>query len=191
MFYLGEAYVYNVVSGLREMIEDKPDKKVGFHLVENVWDKLRRELTRITEGEETVLVTVFRFSSPSSDIEKEHEEGEEREVYLETPFVKDVKKIVKNIKEKFKAETHMHLHSNHGSVTFLLVSTGELLVDNLRGMVVEASRCEECILSYIEGEVRIGEDIATLFYGSSANLTFILPAADGKKLQIIEAVTTI
>jgi len=170
------------------MIEDKSSKKIGFHLVENTWDTLKKEMGRIIGEEEAVLVAVFRFSSPSI---KGEEEAEEKEAYVETPFVKNLKKTVKKIKEKFKAEPHMHLHSNHGSVTFLIASPGELLVDNLRGMVIEASTCEECILNYLEGEVRLGEEVATLFYGSSQNVTFILPAADGRKLQIIEAVISI
>lgn len=168
------------------MTESKPEKK-SFDLV---WDRLRNELSRITGGEEVILVTVFRFTSTSSNIMEGHERGES-EVYLETPFVKDVKKVVKKIKEKFKAETYMHLQSAHGSVTLLIRSAGELLVDNLRGILSEALRCEGCILNYIEGEVRVGEAIATLFYGSPANLTFILPAADGRKLQLIETITTI
>jgi len=173
------------------MMQDKPNRKIGFHLIENTWDKLRKELSRIIGEEEAVLVAVFRFSSPSIKGDEETREKEEEEVYLETPFVKNVKKVVKKIKEKFKAEPHMNLHPDHGSVTFLTASLGELLVDNLRGMVIEASACEECVLNYLEGEVRLGEEVAALFYGSSANITFILPAADGRRLQIIEAVISI
>jgi len=174
------------------MIQDKPNRKIGFHLIENTWDKLRGELSRIIGEEEALLVAVFRFSSPSIKGDEEtREKEEEKEVYLETPFVKDVKIIAKKIKEKFKAEPHMHLHPDHGSVTFLMASLGELLIDNLRGMVIEASACEECVLNYLEGEVRLGEEVVALFYGSSANITFILPAADGRRLQIIEAVISI
>ncbi|MCL7389704.1 MAG: hypothetical protein LZ172_00785 [Thaumarchaeota archaeon] len=178
--------------GCEVMMQDKPNKKIGFHLIEDTWDRLRRELSRIIGEEEAVLVAVFRFSSTSIKGDEETgEREEEREVYLETPFVKNVKMIVKKIKEKFKAEPHIHLHPDHGSVTFLMTSLGELLVDSLRGMIVEASTCEECVLSYLEGEVRLGEEVAALFYGSSANVTFILPAADGRRLQIIEAVISI
>ncbi|MEM1583939.1 MAG: hypothetical protein QXF28_02120 [Nitrososphaerota archaeon] len=171
------------------MREDKVGEKISFHLVEDAWNTLRTEFSRIIGEEEAILVTVFRFSSPSHKMEEESEE--ERKMHFETPFVKDVKKIVKKIKEKFKAESHIHLHPRHGSVTFMMVSSGELLVDNFRSIVAEASTCEECVLEYLEGEVRIGEEVATLFYGSSANVIFILPAADGRKLKLIEAVMSI
>jgi len=161
-------------------------------LRKDAWDILRKEMGRIIGEEEAVLVAVFRFSSPSIKGDEETgEKEEEKEVHLETSFVKNVKMIVKKIKEKFKAEPHIHLHPDHGSVTFLMASLGELLVDSLRGMVIEASACQECVLNYLEGEVRLGEEVAALFYGSSANLTFILPAADGRRLQIIEAVISI
>lgn len=170
------------------MKEEKHEEKISFRLVENAWNTLKKEFNRIIGEEEAILITVFRFSSPSTDIE-EHEE--ERETHLETPFVKDIKNIVKKIKEKFKAESHLHLHPAHGSVTFMIISSGGLLVDNFRSMVTEASICEHCVLEYIEGEVRMGEEITALFYGSSMNIVFILPAADGRRLKLVEAVVPI
>jgi len=47
------------------------------------------------------------------------------------------------------------------------------------------------LLNYLEGEVRLEEEVAALFYRSSASVTFILPAADGRRLQIIEAVISV
>lgn len=171
------------------MKEDKHGEKISFHLVEDAWNTLKREFSRIVGEEEAVLVILLRFSSLSSSVEGSGEE--EREVYLETSFVKNVKKVVKKIKEKFKAESHMHLHSSHGSVSFTIVSSGELLVDNFRNIVSEASSCEDCVLEYVEGEVRVREEVATLFYGSSTNVTFILPSADGRKLRFVEVVISI
>ncbi|MCS7126512.1 MAG: hypothetical protein NZ929_06360 [Aigarchaeota archaeon] len=160
---------------------------IGFHLDESVWERLRNELKRITEGEDAVLIIALRLTSTSG----ERGESEEEHVHLETPFVKSVKSFARRIKEKYRAEPHLHLHSSSGSTTFVLMSPGEILTDNLRSIINEASSCEGCILTSIEGEIRVGEELSALFYGSSAKLHFILPSSDGKRLQLLDVLLTI
>ncbi|MEN2975196.1 MAG: hypothetical protein ABDH32_06440 [Candidatus Caldarchaeales archaeon] len=157
-------------------------KRMKFHLSESIWETLRSELKRITEENEAVLIIALRLASTTGEVEEDKEE----DVYVETVFVKSVKKFAGRIKEKYRATPHLHLHSNSGSITFVLESPGELLADNLRSIINEAASCEGCIITGIEGEIRIGEELSTLFYGSSARLQFILPSADGKRLQVLE-----
>lgn len=149
----------------------------------DVWDVLRDEVTRILEDCEAILVLSLRFSSTEPQDNVEVEEGE---TYLQTFFVKSVKNVVKKIAEKFKAGSHMELKRGRGEVTLFLQSSGRLVADDLRSMFRELVGGQGYVLEYIEGEIRVDEEISALFYGSPSKLIFILPSSDGKRLQILE-----
>ncbi|MCF8884297.1 MAG: hypothetical protein QXK95_00850 [Nitrososphaerota archaeon] len=149
----------------------------------DVWDILRDEITRILEDCEAILILNLRFASTEPQDNIEVEEGE---TYLQTFFTKSVKNVVKKIVEKFKAGSHMELKRERGEVTLFLQSSGRLITDDLRSMVRELVGGQGYVLEYIEGEIRMDEDISALFYGSPSKLIFILPSADGRKLQILE-----
>lgn len=164
--------------------------KVKFHLGEGEWEKLRNELSRIAEGRDAVLLLSIALASPSVEEAEEEEEGEE-EVHVENQFTRSVKALVRRIRDKYGASPHLHLHRSSGSVLLALVSPGELVTDNLRSIINEVTSCEGCLLARVEGEVRVGEDVSALFHGSSGRMQFILPAADGKSLRIMDLLLTL
>lgn len=149
----------------------------------DIWDILRDEVARILEDGEAILILNLRFTSTEPQDSIEVEEGE---VYLQTFFAKSVKNVVKKIVEKFKAGSHLELKRGEGKVTLFLQSSGRLITDDLRNMIRELAGGQGYVLEYVEGEIRIDDDISALFYGSPSKLIFIIPSSDGKKLQILE-----
>jgi len=150
-----------------------------FHVGATAWEELREEFKRVLEEESATLVLGVGLAS-----------GEESHVHThgETEFTRAVRKLAGEMEERLGVKTHLHLHQNSGSITYLLENVkGEELVDRFQELVEETARCGECFLTGVEGEVRVGEELVALVFGSSAKASFILPSPDGRRLKVIEA----
>lgn len=153
---------------------------------EREWKRVKSELNRIGTGFDVLL----NISLVSHGYGHEHdEEDEHAHVHhhaTDGGFVREVNNLILSLSAEFsQAEIHPHMHHNHAIVTLELKNISD--VEKVIRKVVElVKECEECIVNGIDGEVRLGNDLVSIFFGDSYKMTFILPSSDGKKLLIIE-----
>ena len=153
-----------------------------FYVGPSAWEELGEELARVLSGE-GALVLGFGLSSGEEELSREHD--------VQTPFTEEVKKKSQEIAQAFGAEVYLHLHPNTGSVTYVLKIDAKNAVERFRGLLKLMSECENCFVTGIEGEVRVGEELAALIFGSSAKATFVLPGADGRRLKILDLLLSV
>lgn len=156
-----------------------------FHIGSTVWEELREELERVLGEDEALLVLGVSIVSGEDAITRHGIKGSEKS------FVEEAKKLAEMIEREFDAKAHLHLHPNSGVFTFFLRVGSENIVDIFQGVIDAVNGCEACLLSGVEGELRVGGELAALVFGSSAKVLFILPSGDGRRLKVLEALLTV
>lgn len=156
-----------------------------FFLSSSAWEELRDEFSRILDAEECVLVLGVSLSSEEAAGDERAEHG------VQTPFTRAVAEKSREVAGAFGAEAHLHLHPNSGTVTYVMKVGAEDVVEKFRGVLEAMNGCEGCFVTGVEGEVRVGEELAALVFGSSAKAVFILPSADGRRLKAVEALLSV
>ena len=149
------------------------------------WRRVKSELNRIGGAFDVLLnVSLVKHGHEHEHEEEEHEH--EHHHSFDSSFVQDVNNFILSLSAEFSnSDVHPHIHHNHAVVTIELRGVSD--VEGVIKKIVDLSReCEECIVNGIDGEIRLGNDLVSIFFGDSYKITFILPAADGKKLIIIE-----
>ncbi|OYT43533.1 hypothetical protein B6U84_05905 [Candidatus Bathyarchaeota archaeon ex4484_40] len=156
-----------------------------FHIGSTVWEELREEFERVLGGDEAVLVLGVSIVSGENAMARHGIKGSGKS------FTEEAKRLAEEIEREFDAEAHLHLHPDSGVLTFFLRVGSGNVVDVFQGVVDAVNGCEACLLSGVEGELRVGEELAALVFGSSAKVLFILPGEDGRRLKALEALLTV
>ena len=147
------------------------------------WKRVKSELNRIGD----MFNMLLNVSLVKHGHEHEHEEhGHKHNHSFDNSFIQDVNNFILSLSAEFSnSDVHPHVHHNHAVITVELRGVSD--VEGVIRKVVDLSReCEECVVNGIDGEIRLGNDLVSIFFGDSYKVTFILPSADGKKLIIIE-----
>lgn len=156
-----------------------------FHLGSTVWEELREEFERILGEEEALLVLGIGIISGENAMTRHGVKGSGKS------FTEEAKRLAEEVEKEFDAKAHLHLHPDSGTLTFFLKVSSKNIVDVFQGVVDAVNGCEACLLSGVEGELRVGEELAALVFGSSAKVLFILPSEDGRRLRVLEALLTV
>jgi len=140
------------------------------------WVKLRRAISRVTEGSEAEFVLSLQLADASEP------RGPDRE---ETSFTKEVEAKAKELEKAYGAHVRLHLHPHEASLT-IQMSLPEDFEETVKSISTSLTQCEECAAVTLQGEIHTDKKLSILFYGDLYKLVAIYPHETGKYLEVLE-----